>query len=307
MQTRVDQDKLAKTLNVSDIDFLLLMVIINLIKTFGHRYGKVIDAVSVAAKFAVYLTYLEEGKNLRRTGFLHHVEPRRVKEIVKEFDTLIESGGSLQLLGTVEPVYLIGISYAWIENFPIKDGQSRMDFFNLTESERRVVEFGLPKDIPSCLALRDEDICQLISELHEMSQLSLPEPKRSPLSESLLEHAKFRLLTSGTIKEVKIFKEESAFVLMKKEYSPQGRQARIQTMIQDLTRSFKWMYYWIDNEPGVMRGIETLEIKEDKIEEAIQELDKTVRDWADTYHVEDDQTRTIALQFLLGPFDDFSI
>lgn len=81
---------------VSDIDLLLILLVVNLIKNLGHRYGSVIDAVSIAAKFAVYLTYLEEGRNLRRTGFLHHVEPRRVKEIVNEFSSLIENGGSFR-------------------------------------------------------------------------------------------------------------------------------------------------------------------------------------------------------------------
>jgi hypothetical protein len=301
MQFKVDCDKLAKALNVSDIDFLLLLLVISLIKTFGHRYGKVLDAVSVAAKFAVYLTYLEEGNNLRRTGFLHHVEPRRVKEIVGEFDNLLETGGSLQLLGSVEPTYLIGFSYIWIEKYSVQPGEFRTKFFNLTEGERLILESGFPKGIPDCLVLREGDVQYLIRELHERAQNLLPEVKRTPFSDALADHAKFRLLASETMQEIKIAKDTSAYLLVKKDYSPKGKQARMQTMIQDLTRSFRWMYSWVHDEPNILRGIETLEICEDQRHEAMQELDDMVRAWADKYHTESDGSNVIALQFLIGP------
>lgn len=306
VQIRVNHDKLAKALNVSDIDFFILLLVINLIKTFGHRYGKVIDAVSVAAKFAVYLTYLEEGNNLRRTGFLHHVEPRRVKEIVSEFDSLLENGGSLCLLGSVEPSYLIGFSYVWLEKYSLKNGESMTRLFNLTESERLILEAGFPNNIPSCLVLRECDIEDLIRDLHEKAQSLLHESKRTAFSEALAEHAKYRLLASETMQEIKITKETSAYLLLKKEYSPKGRQARMQTMVQDLTRSFQWMYSWVDGESGIMRGIETLEIQEDRKEEALQELDQMMRTWADKYHTESDGSNIIALQFLLGPHQEIS-
>ncbi|WP_035986634.1 hypothetical protein [Leptolyngbya sp. KIOST-1] len=307
VQIRVNHDKLAKALNVSDIDFFILLLVINLIKTFGHRYGKVIDAVSVAAKFAVYLTYLEEGNNLRRTGFLHHVEPRRVKEIVSEFDTLLENGGSLCLLGSVEPSYLIGFSYIWIEKYSLKEGESVTRLFNLTESERIIIEAGFPENTPKCLLLRECDVEALIKDLHDKAQSLLHESKRTAFSEALAEHAKYRLLAAETMQEIKITKDTSAYLLLKKDYSPKGRQARMQTMIQDLTRSFRWMYSWVDGEDGIMRGIETLEIAEEQKEEALQELDQMMRAWADKYHTESDGSKIVALQFLLGPHQEMTI
>ena len=296
---KINHQQLAKVMKVSDIDFLLIVLVVNLIKKLGHRYGRVIDAVSMAAKFTVYLTYLEEGKNLRRTGFLHHVEPRRVKEIVSEFEALVENGETLHLLGSVEPSYLIGFSYIWAEHFPMKPGESRLKLFNLTMSERLIVEASINTNIPECLAIHEEDLHYLIKELHEKSQASLPLEKRIAFSDALGEHAKFRLLESGTVKEIKLAQGPSAYILAKKDYSPRDRQARIHVMIQDLTRYFEGMYAWVDEEPEVMRGIETLGILPEDKDAAFQELDQLVRDWADKYHSES-ATNQVALQFLLS-------
>lgn len=307
MHTRVNHAKLAQALNVSDIDFLVLSLVINLIKTFGHRYGQVIDAVSIAAKFAVYLTYLEQGKNLRRTGFLHHVEPRRVKEIVHEFDSLLQNGESLCLLGSIEPNYLIGFSYIWIEKYSAENNESKSKFFTLTEGERIILESGLPKEAPNCFLLQEAQIDHLIHELHNRVQTLLPEAKRVVFSEALAEHAKFRLLESGTMREIKLSKDSSAYFLAKKDYSPQGKQARMQTMIEDLTRSLQWMYHWINADPQVMRGIETLEIQESQKEQAFQELDQLICAWADKYHHESDGSDIVALQFLVGPHQELPL
>ncbi len=269
---KVNHQQLAKAMKVSDIDLLLILLVVNLIKNLGHRYGRVIDAVSMAAKFAVYLTYLEEGKNLRRTGFLHHVEPRRVKEIVSEFETLVESGEPLHLLGSIEPSYLIGFSYIWAEKFPMQDNDSRLKLFNLTTGERFIVEASIAPNIPKCLAIREDQLYCLIEELHEQSQSSLPVEKRAGLT---------------------------AYVLAKTDYSPRDRQARIHTMIQDMTRYFEGMYAWVDEDPAVMRGIETLGMLPENKEAAFEELDQLMRTWADKYHSEDADNQ-VALQFLIS-------
>lgn len=300
---RINHHQLARAMKASDIDLLLILLVVNLIKNLGHRYGSVIDAVSVAAKFAVYLTYLEEGKNLRRTGFLHHVEPRRVKEIVSEFDNLVKSGEPLHLLGSIEPSYLIGFSYIWAEKFPMQDGESRLKIFNLTTSERLIVEAGITTSFPKCLAIREDQLYSLIEELHGKSQDSLPPEKRTAFSDALAEHAKFRLLESGTVKEIKLNPKLSAYILAKTDYSPRDRQARIHTMIQDLTSYFEGMYAWVDEDPEVMRGIETLGMLPENKDVAFQELDQIVRDWADKYHSED-AVNQIALQFLVSRHAD---
>lgn len=296
---KVNHQQLAKAMKVSDIDLLLILLVVNLIKNLGHRYGRVIDAVSTAAKFTVYLTYLEEGKNLRRTGFLHHVEPRRVKEIVSEFEALVESGEPLHLLGSIEPSYLIGFSYIWAEKFPMQGNDSRLKLFNLTTGERFIVEASIAPNIPKCLAIREEQLYCLIEELHEQSQSSLPVEKRTAFSDALGEHAKFRLLESGSVKEIKLSPGLSAYVLAKTDYSPRDRQARIHTMIQDLTRYFEGMYAWVDEDPAVMRGIETLGMLPENKEAAFEELDQLMRTWADKYHSEDADNQ-VALQFLIS-------
>lgn len=300
---RVNHQQIAKAMKVSDIDLLLILLVVNLIKNLGHRYGRVIDAVSIAAKFAVYLTYLEEGQNLRRTGFLHHVEPRRVKEIVGEFESLVESGEPLHLLGSVEPSYLIGFSYIWAERFPMHDGESRLQLFNLTASERLIVEASIAPNIPKCLAITEEHLYCLIEELHEKSQSSLSLEKRTAFSDALGEHAKFRLLESGTVQEIKFAQGISAYILAKTDYSPRDRQARIHTMIQDLTHYFEGMYAWVDEDPEVMRGIETLGILPENKDAAFQELDQLVRAWADKYHSEE-AANQVALQFLISRHAD---
>lgn len=298
---RINHHQLARAMKASDIDLLLIFLVVNLIKNLGHRYGSVIDAVSMVAKFAVYLTYLEEGKNLRRTGFLHHVEPRRVKEIVGEFEALVDSGEPLCLLGSIEPSYLIGFSYIWADKFPMKDGESRLINFDLTSSERFIVEASIPSNLPRCLAIREDHLYSMIEELHWKSQASLPLEKQTAFSDALAEHAKFRLLESETVKEIKLNPKLSAYILLKTDYSPRDRQARVYTMIQELTAYFEGMYAWVDEDPEVMRGIETLGILPEHRDLAFQELDQIVRAWADKYHSED-ATNQIALQFLVSPY-----
>lgn len=287
---------------VSDIDLLLILLVVNLIKNLGHRYGSVIDAVSIAAKFAVYLTYLEEGRNLRRTGFLHHVEPRRVKEIVNEFSSLIENGGSLQMLGSAEPSYLIGISYAWMDKYPLKEGESRVKLFNLTERERILLEASLPQDIPQTLAIREDSLYKIIEHLHNLSQSYLPPTKQTAFSDALAEHAKFRLLESGTVREIKLSEGLVAYLLVKTDYSPKERQARVYTMVQDIIRAFNWLHPWVDEDPSVMRGIEVLEILPEQRPEALKEFDYIVREWANKYHTDNGQP--FALQFIMGDFEE---
>jgi hypothetical protein len=272
-------------------------------KNFGHRYGSFIEAVSNAAKFVVYLTYLEEEQNLRRTGFIHHVEPKRVKAIVQEFEQVIQSGSPVQLLGSAEPNYLIGIPYIWRQKFPnCQDGQSRFKDFYLSTTERFLVESRFSKDFPDCLAITEYQLKGLIANLHNESQEFVHPYKKVKFSEALADHAKFRLIESGTVQEIKLDQHDAVYVLAKNEYSPKGEQARKQTMVQDLSRYFRLLSLWVDEDPHVMRGIETLNIYPDKRNEAIADLDTMIRQWADKYHTEDG-TYSLALQFLVGPYE----
>jgi hypothetical protein len=300
---RIDHIEVAKSLNASEIDLLLILVGLNLMKSFGHRYGSFIEAISSAAKFVVYLTYLEQDQNLRRTGFIHHIEPKRVKAIVQEFEQVIQSGNPFRLLGSAEPHYLIGVPYLWQQKFPkCQKDQSRFKNFCLSTSEKFLVESRFPKTFPDCLAITECQLKELILILHDESQEFLPHSKKINFSEALAEHAKFRLIDSGTIQEIKLDKHNVAYVLAKNEYSPKGEQARKQTMVQDLSRYFRFLSLWVDEDPHVMRGIETLNIDPDKREEAVSELDMMIRKWADKHHTEEG-TYALALQFLAGPYE----
>ncbi|MEL6385312.1 MAG: heterocyst differentiation control protein, partial [Cyanobacteria bacterium J06626_18] len=100
-------DEVLSSLKVSSADRILVYLAMSAMKLGGHRYGAFLDAATTAAKFAVYSSYLEQGRNIRKTSFLHHVEPKRVRAIIKEVETVIQEGRSLTALSEQEPYYLI--------------------------------------------------------------------------------------------------------------------------------------------------------------------------------------------------------
>ena len=75
---------LIKRLEPSAIDQIMMYLAFSAMRTGGHRHGAFLDAAATAAKCAIYTTYMEQGQNLRMTGHLHHIEPKRVKAIVEE-------------------------------------------------------------------------------------------------------------------------------------------------------------------------------------------------------------------------------
>ncbi|HEY9737847.1 MAG TPA: heterocyst differentiation control protein, partial [Trichocoleus sp.] len=79
-------------LEVGPADKILMYLALGAMKMGGHRYGAFLDAATTAAKLAIYSTYVEQGNNIRKTGFLYHVEPKRVKAIIKEVQEALELG-----------------------------------------------------------------------------------------------------------------------------------------------------------------------------------------------------------------------
>ena len=75
---------LIKRLGPSAMDQIMLYLAFSAMRTSGHRHGAFLDAAATAAKCAIYMTYLEQGQNLRMTGHLHHLEPKRVNISVEE-------------------------------------------------------------------------------------------------------------------------------------------------------------------------------------------------------------------------------
>ncbi|MFN5595552.1 MAG: heterocyst differentiation control protein, partial [Aphanizomenon sp.] len=128
---------LIKRLGPSAMDQIMLYLAFSAMRTSGHRHGAFLDAAATAAKCAIYMTYLEQGQNLRMTGHLHHLEPKRVKIIVEEVRLALTEGKLLKMLGSQEPRYLIQLPYVWIEKYPWQPGRSRVPGTSLTSEEKK--------------------------------------------------------------------------------------------------------------------------------------------------------------------------
>ena len=113
---------LVKKLDPSAIDEIMMYLAFSAMCTGGHRHGAFLDAAATAAKCAIYTTYVEQNSNLRMTGHLHHIEPKRVKAIVEEMQAALTEGKLLKMLGSQEPGYLIQLPHIWMQRYPWKTG-----------------------------------------------------------------------------------------------------------------------------------------------------------------------------------------
>ena len=95
--------ELINSLSPSAMDQIMLYLAFSAMRTSGHRHGAFLDAAATAAKCVIYMTYVEQGQNLRMTGHLHHIEPKRVKVIVQEVEEALTKGKLLKMLGSQEP------------------------------------------------------------------------------------------------------------------------------------------------------------------------------------------------------------
>jgi hypothetical protein len=139
---------LIKLLSPSAMDQIMLYLAFSAMRTGGHRHGAFLDAAATAAKCAIYMTYLEQDGNLRMTGHLHHIEPKRVKAIVEEVGQALTEGKLLKMLGSQEPRYLIQLPYVWMKQYPWQPGRSRICSTSLTSEEKRTLEQKLPPQLP---------------------------------------------------------------------------------------------------------------------------------------------------------------
>lgn len=280
-----DCDQVIAELKVSSADRILIYLAISVMKLGGHRYGAFLDAANTAAKLAIYSSYLEQGQNIRKTSFLHHVEPKRVRAIIKEVETLLAEGRSLTTLSDQEPYYLIGLPHLWQEKYPWEPGIPRINGHHLTAKEYEELQAQLSEDMPPARFLDLFEFLDLIKLLHTKSQAEYPPNRRMPLSEALTEHIKFRLLHSGTVTQLDIpFLSIPIFALTRTHYAPKGKRERVFTMIDDLARFYKLMQGWVVERPDIFRGLEVFDVPQDKRDEALAELDELLKAWADKYH-----------------------
>ncbi|KDR57903.1 MULTISPECIES: heterocyst differentiation master regulator HetR [Limnospira] len=290
---------LIKSLSPSGMDQIMLYLAFSAMRTSGHRHGAFLDAAATAAKCAIYTTYIEQGENLRMTGHLHHIEPKRVKVIVEEVREALTEGKLLKMLGSTEPRYLIQFPYVWLEQYPWQPGKARVPGSSLTQEEKRVIESRLPKYLPDAQLINSFQFMELIEFLHRRSQEDIEPSRRMPLSEALTEHIKRRLIYSGTVTKIDSPWGMPFYALTRASYSPEDQEERTYIMVEDTARYFRLMRDWAERQPKVMRVLEELDIPSDRIESALEELDEIIRQWADRYH----QTggEAMVLQMVFGP------
>jgi len=276
---------LIKRLSPSAMDQIMLYLAFSAMRTSGHRHGAFLDAAATAAKCAIYMTYLEQDHNLRMTGHLHHIEPKRVKAIVEEVKEALTEGKLLKMLGSQEPRYLIQLPYVWMEQFPWQPGRSRIASTSYTSEEKRLLEQRLPPgNLPDAQVINAFQFLDLVEFLHARSQEDLPSDRRMPLSEALAEHIKRRLLYSGTVTRIDSPWGMPFYALTRASYSPAAEEERTYIMVEDTARYFRLMNDWANRQPKVMRALEELDIPPEKVDVAMEELDEIIRAWADKYH-----------------------
>jgi hypothetical protein len=293
---------LIKLLSPSAMDQIMLYLAFSAMRTGGHRHGAFLDAAATAAKCAIYMTYLEQDGNLRMTGHLHHIEPKRVKAIVEEVGLALTEGKLLKMFGSQEPRYLIQLPYVWIKQYPWQPGRSRISSSSLTSEEKRHLEQKIPSVIPDAQLINSFQFLELIEHLHGLSQDDLPREQRLPLSEALAEHIKRRLLYSGTVTRVESPYSMPFYALTRATYSPDDDEERTFVMVEDTARFFRLMKGWADRETNYMRVLEALDIPANRIDQALEELDEVIRQWADRYH--EDGGRPFIMQMAFGVRED---
>ncbi|MFZ9737285.1 MAG: heterocyst differentiation control protein [Prochlorotrichaceae cyanobacterium] len=289
----LSESDLIDSLSPSAMDQILIYLAFTAMRTGGHRHGAFLDAAATAAKCAVYTTYQEQEGNLRMTGMLHHIEPKRVKAIVKEIESALHQGNLLKLLGSQEPGYLIQLPCLWLERYPWQTGEVRLAGSSLTPAEMSQIEAQCPPDLPNAKILNVFQFMDMIELLHNRNQESFPSDKRTPLSESLAEHIRRRLIHSGTVLTLENSRGLPFYVLARSSYAPVGEDERNSVVIEDTARYFQLMRSWAQQEEGqeqdVLRILEELAIPPEQVPVALQDLDHLLRNWADRYHQEGGQ------------------
>ena len=298
---------LVKQLEPSAIDEIMMHLAFSAMCTGGHRHGAFLDAAATAAKCAVYATYLEQGNNLRMTGHLHHIEPKRVKVIVEELTAALTEGKILKMLGSQEPGYLIQLPHIWLQQYPWKPGEYRVQSNNLSPEEKRQIEAKLeaatPLDtIPNAKVLNGFQFMELIEFLHTRSQEHLPKARKMALSDALAEHIRRRLIYAGTVARIDSPTGGASFyALTRASYSPVGEDERAYAVMEDTARYFRLMNEWANSQSSTRRIIEELNIPLSNREAAFDELDSIVSQWANRYH--DELGQPTVVQMAMGNSD----
>jgi hypothetical protein len=295
----VNDTELINNLSLSSMDQIMFYLAFSAIRTGGHRHGTFLNAASTAAKCAVYSTYLEQNQSLRKTGFLHHIEPKRVKEIIEEVRLALTEGKLLKLLGAQEPDYLMHLPHYWLATYPAITEDVCFAVNGLSPEEKQRIKAKLRPDLPKAKVISSFQLMEMIEYLHERSQQDFPEKDKLPLSDSLAEHIRRQLIHSGTVIKVDSGSMPlPLYALARESYAPAGKAARTRAMIEDTARFFKLMRRWAERQPRVVRIVEELDIPHHRIDQALEHLDTLLQGWANQYH--QDGGETFILHLCIG-------
>lgn len=268
----------------SALDQIMLYLAFSAMHSSGHRHGAFLDAAATAAKCAIYTTYMEERQNLRLTGQLHHIEPKRVKVIVEEVEQALSAGSLLKMLGSNGPRYLIQLPYLWLERHPWQAGQSRIGGTSLTSAEKAAMQDKLPATLPDAQVISSLEFMDLLEILHSRAQEDGPEDQQAALSEAMTDHIRRRLIHSGTVMRIDSPGGIPFYALLRVSYTPADDDERAYTAVEDTARYFSLMKDWAERQPKAIRILEELNISSDRVDLALQELDELLSDWANRYH-----------------------
>lgn len=295
-----EQWLLIKALKLSGVDLLLLHIAYIALKVGGHRYGSFLDAATMAAKLVIYLSYLDCGQSLNKTGLLHHIEPKRVKEIVREMEDILAQENQHNGLGSQEPEFLIGIPNLWLAYYPASNPESLLAVEGLTSHEAADLIAQLPQNRPPAKIINEIQLFELLDAMHQIAHQQGAQGKQKPFSNALREHYLFKVLQSGMVVKLRqSLVDMDFYALIRMSYSPRQLSARLNTLFGDLVNTVELLQLWVNDAPHVLRALETLEIRPENQSLALAELDDFLRAWADKYH--DETGISMMLQLVVGP------
>ncbi|QYO64787.1 hypothetical protein JVX88_35280 [Leptolyngbya sp. 7M] len=100
----------------------------------------------------------------------------------------------------------------------------------------------------------------------------------------MADHIKRRLIHAGTVTRIDSPWGVPFYALIRTSYSPVDEKERAYTVVENTARYFSLMRDWAERKPNAVRILEELNIPTERIDQALQELDELIKNWADRYH-----------------------
>jgi Heterocyst differentiation regulator C-terminal Hood domain/Peptidase family S48 len=190
-----------------------------------------------------------------------------------------------------------------LERYPWQLGTPRIsETFNITFEEKQQIEKQLPNNLPNAQIVSLSQFTQLTDLLHARAQKSTTDSQRQSLSQDISDYIKHRLILSGAVKQFQCAHGLTYYALIRDSYCPTDDKERLYVMVDDMARYFRMLKNWQERQPHTLRFLEHLDIKVENLNQALEELDIVVRDWANKYH--DNDGTPIVLQAMVGLQED---